>query len=69
VVLMCYAAVALPVPAEGFVTAGLIAGYSRLQGWRYGRAAAARRAVVLTVALAAGRGVGVVAGGRRQGGR
>jgi signal transduction histidine kinase len=51
---LCYAAVLLPVPADGFVTAGLMAGLAVLAGLAVRRAAADRRPVVLTVALAAG---------------
>jgi hypothetical protein len=51
-IVLCYAAVLLPVPADGFVTAGLMAG---LAGLAVRHAAADRRPVVLAVALAAGR--------------
>src|SRR6185312_17334375 len=51
---LCYAAVLLPVPADGFVTAGLMAALAVLAGPAVRRAAADRRPVVLTVALAAG---------------
>ena len=50
---LCYAAVLLPVPADGFVTAGLMAALAVLAGLTARRAAADRRPVVLTVALAA----------------
>jgi signal transduction histidine kinase len=50
----CYAAVLLPVPADGFVTAGLMAGLAVLAALAMRRAAADRRPVVLVVALAAG---------------
>jgi signal transduction histidine kinase len=54
VIPLCYAAVLLPVPADGFVTAGLMAALAVLAGLAARRAAADRRPVVLTVALAAG---------------
>jgi hypothetical protein len=49
-IVLCYAAVLLPVPADGFVTAGLMAG---LAGLAVRRVAADRRPVLLAVALAA----------------
>jgi hypothetical protein len=52
-ILACYAAVLLPVPADGFVTAGLMAGLAVLAGLAVRRVAADRRPVLLTVALAA----------------
>jgi signal transduction histidine kinase len=52
-ILLCYAAVLLPVPADGFVTAGLMAGLAVLAGLAVRRVAADRRPVLLTVALAA----------------
>jgi signal transduction histidine kinase len=54
VILACYAAVLLPVPADGFVTAGLMAGLAVLAGLAMRRAAADRRPAVLVVVLAAG---------------
>ena len=54
VIPLCYAAVLLPVPADGFVTAGLMAALAVLAGLAVRRAAADRRPVVVTVALAAG---------------
>ena len=50
---LCYAAVLLPVPADGFVTAGLMAVLAVLAVLAVRRAAADRRPVVLAVALAA----------------
>ena len=52
-ILLCYAAVLLPVPADGFVTAGLMAGLAVLAGIAAQRVAADRRPVLLAVALAA----------------
>jgi signal transduction histidine kinase len=52
-ILACYAAVLLPVPADGLVTAGLMAGLAVLAGLAVRRVAADRRPVLLTVALAA----------------
>jgi signal transduction histidine kinase len=52
-ILACYAAVLLPVPADGFVTAGLMAGLAGLAGLTVRRVAADRRPVLLVVALAA----------------
>ena len=52
-ILLCYTAVLLPVPADGFVTAGLMAGLAGLAGLAVRRVAADRRPVLLTVALAA----------------
>jgi signal transduction histidine kinase len=49
-----YAAVLLPVPADGLVTAGLMAGVTVLAGRAARRAAADRRPVLLALALAAG---------------
>jgi signal transduction histidine kinase len=53
VILTCYAAVLLPVPADGFGTAGLIAGVTVLAGLAVRRVAADRRPALLAVALAA----------------
>jgi signal transduction histidine kinase len=52
-ILLCYAAVLLPVPADGFATAGLMAGLAVLAGLTVRRVAADRRPVLLAVALAA----------------
>jgi signal transduction histidine kinase len=52
-ILACYAAVLLPVPADGLVTAGLMAGLAVLAGLAARRVAADRRPVLLAVALAA----------------
>ena len=49
----CYAAVLLPVPADGFVTAALMAGLAGLAGLAVRRVAADRRPVLLTVSLSA----------------
>jgi signal transduction histidine kinase len=49
----CYAAVLLPVPADGFVTAALMAGLAGLAGLAGRRVAADRRPVLMVVALAA----------------
>ena len=53
VILACYAAVLLPVPADGLVTAGLMAMLAVLAGLTARRVAADRRPVLLTVSLAA----------------
>ena len=53
-IMACYAAVLLPVPADGFVTATLMAGLAVLAALAVRRAAADRRPAVLVVALAAG---------------
>ena len=52
-ILACYAAVLLPVPADGLVTAGLMAGLAVLAGLAVRRVAADRRPVLLAVSLAA----------------
>jgi signal transduction histidine kinase len=52
-ILLCYSAVLLPVPADGFATAGLMAGLAGLAGLTVRRVAADRRPVLLAVALAA----------------
>jgi len=52
-IVLCYAAVLLPVPADGFVTAGLMAGLAGLAGLAVRRVAADRRPALLAVALAA----------------
>jgi signal transduction histidine kinase len=49
----CYAAVLLPVPADGFATAGLMAMLTVLAGLAARQVAADRRPVLLAVALAA----------------
>ena len=70
VIPLCYAAVLLPVPADGFVTAGLmaaLAGAGRADG-----AAGRRRPASGGAGGGPGRrdaGRGVVAGGVRHGGR
>jgi signal transduction histidine kinase len=51
--LLCYAAVLLPVPADGLATAGLMAGLTVLAGIGVRRVAADRRPAHLAVALAA----------------
>jgi signal transduction histidine kinase len=53
VIVLCYAAVLLPVPADGLVTAGLMAVLTVLTGLAVRRVAADRRPVLLTVSLAA----------------
>jgi signal transduction histidine kinase len=50
---LCYTAVLLPVPADGFATAALMAGLAGLAVVVVRRVAADRRPVLLTVALAA----------------
>ena len=50
---LCYAAVLLPVPADGLVTAGLMAVLTVLTALAVRRVAADRRPVLLTVSLAA----------------
>jgi signal transduction histidine kinase len=52
-IVLCYAAVLLPVPADGFVTAALMAGLAVLAALAVRRVAADRRPVLLAVALAA----------------
>jgi signal transduction histidine kinase len=52
-ILLGYAAVLLPVPADGFATAGLMAGLTVLAGLAARGVAADRRPVLLTVTLAA----------------
>jgi signal transduction histidine kinase len=51
-IVLCYAAVLLPVPADGFATAGLMAVTTVLAALAVRRVAADRRPVLLTVALA-----------------
>jgi signal transduction histidine kinase len=53
VISACYAAVLLPVPADGLVTAALMAGMAILAGLAVRRVAADRRPVLLAAALAA----------------
>jgi signal transduction histidine kinase len=53
VIAVCYAAVLLPVPADGFVTAGLMAVLTVLAARAVRRVAADRRPVLLAAALAA----------------
>jgi len=52
-IVLCYAAVLLPVPADGFATAGLMAVTTVLAALAVRRVAADRRPVLLTVALVA----------------
>ena len=52
-IVLCYAAVLLPVPADGLVTAGLMAVLTVLTALAVRRVAADRRPVLLTVSLAA----------------
>jgi signal transduction histidine kinase len=52
-IVVCYAAVLLPVPADGLVTAGLMAVLAVLAALTVRRVAADRRPVLLAVALAA----------------
>jgi len=52
-IVLCYAAVLLPVPADGLVTAGLMAVLTVLAALAVRRVAADRRPVLLTVSLAA----------------